>query len=242
MRFHYLIAAHNEESNIDRACQRLVPIGKKFPGSHVYLLDNGSTDDTWSECLKLQSLHPNLITALHDDRAGIGIAFRMGLQSLIRSELSLNRYDWIVLAAADLPFGLSDLQSVLDQCAESDRDDWVYVGSKAHPLSKSQRSPQRRLGTFALYYLRKGILGLKTKDTQGSIFIRGDIAHYLSDFKSDDYFFSIEVIDRAERDGAVMEVPVNLEPEHRSSRVRPFRDDWRMLRQLIAYRQARESK
>ncbi len=140
MRFHYLVAAHNEEKNIDRACQRLLPIGAMFPGSHIYLLDNGSRDNTWGECTRLQTLYPKLITALHDDRAGIGVAFRMGLNSLIQNGGSLDRDDWIVLAAADLPFGFSDLDSVISHLNENQNDVWVYVGSKAHPRSKAWRS------------------------------------------------------------------------------------------------------
>lgn len=237
MRFFYLVAAHNEQSQIMATCERLKPLYKRFPGSRTYLLNNGSTDKTWEECLAIQSAQPQQVTALHDDGSGIGVAFRMGLKDL--SKRPLTRNDWIVLAAADLPFGFSDLEAVVADQLSSDSDVWIYVGSKAHSKSNVVRNWRRTLGTNVFYVLRKLILGLNTKDTQGSILVRGDVVKYL-DFKSDDYFFAIEMIDRAERLGTVKELPITLEPERRASRVRLVRDGWRMFKQLVRYRLTRQ--
>ncbi|NJL25841.1 MAG: glycosyltransferase [Calothrix sp. SM1_5_4] len=118
MRFFYLIAAHNEEGHIARAIERLRSVTERFPGSRVFLLDNGSLDDTWRECLEAQKTHPQWITALRDERKGIGIAFRMGLDALSAAE-RLGPDDWVVLAATDLPFGFSDLDAL---CARDDQE------------------------------------------------------------------------------------------------------------------------
>lgn len=234
MRLHYLVAAHNEEGLIDSACNRILPLRNRFPGIRIYLLENGSTDRTWSQCLKLQDSEPNVIRALRTDRAGLGGAFRMGLDALNLNNITKD--DWIVLAAADLPFGFSDLDSVISALdKDRDNDVWVYVGSKAHPLSQIERKWNRSAATYAFYLLRKLILGLKTKDTQGSLFIRGDVVDQLRQFKSHDFFFAVEIISQAEIKGTVKEVPVILEPESRPSKVRLARDGFRLLKQLLIY-------
>lgn len=235
MRVLFLVAAYNEQQQISRICDRLLPIASRFSRFQIYLLDNGSTDMTWEECLKMQNEHPQIVRALHCAEAGMGNAFRMGLEAI--SSEALDRNDWIVLAAADLPFGLSDLEGVVKrQMGNSPEDIGVYIGSKAHPDSKVVRNFKRTVGSQLFYLLRRLILGLQIKDTQGSIIVRGDTVAELKKFRSNDYFFAVELLERAVRFYKVAEVPVILESEKRPSRVHLFSDGWRMLKQLILYR------
>src|SRR6185312_10810661 len=103
--------------------------------------------------------------------AGIGVAFRRGLEHLAKHNLDLNKNDWIVLAATDLPFGFSDLEALIYHEGQNGDQVSVYVGSKAHPESVVVRDWKRKLATLLFYHARNLTLGLNTKDPQGSIFI-----------------------------------------------------------------------
>jgi glycosyltransferase involved in cell wall biosynthesis len=236
-RFIYLIAAYNEAAILERTTERLAAVVDRFPGSLAYLLDNGSVDDTWQIMQRLERRFPWVI-ACHDDQKGMGVAYRRGLMEVLRCErlLPLLPSDRLVLTAADLPFGFTDIEAVLalpphEQCAP-----WLFVGSKAHPRSKAPRGVKRRIGSWFFRGLRRLVLGLRTADTQGTLLIRGDLVPDFLPIRSNDFFFAVEIVDRAERFGSVRELPVVLEAERRPSSVRLVRDGWKMARQLIEHR------
>ncbi len=234
MRLFYLVAAHNEEHQIRRICEKLISHMGAVSDIQIYLLDNGSTDQTWAECKRQEILHPK-VHSLHCDKAGLGIAFRMGLGEL--AQKSLGRTDWVVLAAADLPFGFSDIDGVVGrQLRLPSEDVLVYVGSKSHRESEVVRNWKRTIGTMLFYLLRRLVIGMRIRDTQGSIILRGDSVEKLRHFQSDNYFFAVELLDMAQTFGEVTEIPVKLDPELRSSRVSLFKDGWQMLWQLFQYR------
>ncbi len=236
-RFFYMIAAYNEEALLFPLCRKLEEITQRFPGSQILLLDNGSTDRTWQMMQDLSLRHPGRIHALHSDEKGMGVAFRMGLEKL-KNE-SLTNQDWVVFAAADLPFAFTDLEGLL-AVSQSERSETVaFVGSKSHPRSIAPRDWRRRLGSAVFSILRRAFLGLKTQDTQGSIFLRGDLAAQFADFKANDFFYAIEIIDRAEQMGRVTEIPIQVSPEKRPSKVRLVRDGMKMFLQLVRYRRYR---
>ncbi len=76
---------------------------------------------------------------------------------------------------------------------------------------------------------------MRIKDTQGSFFVRGDVAAALIDeVASRDFFFTTELCYRAMKcSWEIIEVPVKLRPETRRSTVRPIRDSWRMVKGLV---------
>lgn len=233
VRFHYLVAAHNEAAQLEGLCRRLIEGLAAYPGSKILLLENGSTDDTWSVCERLAAAWPVYVECLRENDAGMGRAFRAGLNAL--ATRGLQREDWIVLAAADLPFGFSDVEGVRAALSVGS-EAMVFVGSKAHPRSRVKRSWKRQSATWVFRVLRQAALGMRTQDPQGSIILRGDVLPQLNTFLSSDYFYSIELIYSAERLGEVTEIPIELSSELRPSRVRVVRDGWRMVSQLVDFR------
>jgi hypothetical protein len=81
------------------------------------------------------------------------------------------------------------------------------------------------------------LLGIKTKDTQGTLFLRGDQVGVVEKLQADDYFITVEIVYHSERSGPVTEMPVELRTEMRSSKVSILKDGYKSLRQVLLFRQ-----
>ena len=231
MRFFYMVAAYNEESQMHKVATEMQSVITRFPGSEVHVIDNASTDRTFEVAKKIQSTQ-GWFFAHSISTKGMGAAFRYGLNYLANKKLTEN--DWVVFAASDLPFGFSDLEQVANQ---SEKKAILYVGSKAHPKSILKRDFKRKLASFIFATTRKFLLGIKTQDTQGSLFLRGDQLALRKFIQSNDYFFAVELIYFAEKYGLVVEVPVHLQPEIRKSKVKLIKDGLLIIRQLLKFKQ-----
>ncbi len=114
----------------------------------------------------------------------------------------------------------------------------LAIGSKAHPKSEIQRALHRLVLSRVFAMIRRGLLGMKTRDSQGTLFINSTVAlNLLSRVASRDFFFSTEFVFHAEKLSiGVVEIPVKLEAEIRKSTVRIFHDSvsmaWQMLKLL----------
>ncbi len=205
-------------------CARLVP----FEGSRVFLVENGSHDDSLSTALSLQN---SRVRVFSESKAGVGYAYVRGIVETVKGKMT----DWIVLTASDLPFGFSDLEAFQNRLTE-DPSLCLAVGSKYYQAKQNLRGPLlRRTMSSGYWLLRRCLLGMRTRDCQGSIFIRTDIARRLvPNIKARNYFFSTELIYSAEKAGIpVIELSVETASPIRPSTVRPFRDSACMLFQLM---------
>ncbi|WP_413287503.1 glycosyltransferase family 2 protein [Bdellovibrio sp. HCB337] len=235
MKFYYLIAAYNEEQILERTVRELEPLTQKFPGSEVFLLVNGSNDKTWDVAQKLSKEFPEWVSSFQNDEKGMGVAYRRGLRELQKRKLDSNH--WVVLTASDLPFGYSDLDSFVQLGSSAWQEHVLFVGSKSHPQSQVQRNWKRRLGSLVFEIARQVILRIKTKDTQGTLFLRGDQVSVVERLRADDYFITVEIVYFSERAGKVAEMPVVLRPETRNSKISILKDGYKSLRQLLHFRQ-----
>lgn len=234
MKFYYLIAAYNEELILERTVRELEHLIKKYPGSEVYILVNGSNDRTWDVAQKLAKENQPWVSSFQNKEKGMGVAYRRGLQELRKKNISAD--SWVVFTASDLPFGFSDLESFIDLGPESWKEHLLYVGSKRHPKSQVQRNWKRRFGSMIFEVMRYVLLRIKTKDTQGTLFLRGDQLAIIDRLHSDDYFVTAELVYFSEKSGKVMEMPVVLRPEIRSSKVSILKDGYKSLMQILKLR------
>jgi hypothetical protein len=164
----------------------------------------------------------------------MGYALQRGvLEELPRAEDDR----WLVLTAADLPFGFTDLDGLV-KLVESGQSPDVVVGSKAHRDSKIQTSPTRTAATLTYRVLRRILAGMRTGDSQGTFMFRAKTARELAPkIASRDFFWSTEFTYYAERAGLkIIEVPVELEEQQRASTVKPFKHGSKMLKQLVELR------
>ncbi|AKU96297.1 putative glycosyl transferase [Labilithrix luteola] len=241
----YVLPVHNEEKLLADNVARLVAhlsgdVSARFGGLHVYLVENGSRDASWAIAEELGNRSaaemgsqegPVEVRAFREPSAGIGWAYQRGLREAIAAFGPSKDY-WAVLTAADLPFGFSDLESAFPWFADGSTR--IMMGSKAHPRSFIDRGRKRQLMSLVYRAARRLAIGMRVADSQGSVFLRLDLAEkLLPRIESRGFFYSTELCYFAERHGEkIRELPVVLQQSVRPSTVRPLKDGTEMARQL----------
>jgi hypothetical protein len=164
---------------------------------------------------------------LHTDVKGIGAGYRIGIAEA--------RGAFVILSASDLPFGFSDVEAFV--AAGRPR---LAIGSKAHPDTKLPGySPLRITATYAFWLVRRLLLGPSTpKDSQGTIIAHAELAKSLvQDVRSDDYFFSLELLTLSIHKGEKpIELPVRFEETGGKSSVRLVHDTIELVKKTWALR------
>ena len=234
----WVLPVHNDEAMIEANVERLAVHTTTFGGSDIFLVENGSRDASWDRCAALAGvIHGVRVHAYREPNAGIGFAYARGLAE-IEALHGAATDRWVVLTGSDLPWGFSDLDSALPLMRSGRAP--VIIGSKAHRDSEAFGGWKRYAMSAAFRVARRLIVGMKTGDSQGSFFIRLDVAVPLAHkIRSRDFFYTTELVHYAEPlpDG-VVEVPAKIEPSQLVgvSTVRPWKHGTAMLKQLVALR------
>ena len=228
MRLSYVLPVHNEQEIIRSSIERLVERLAELPGSEVIAVENGSTDSTPEILTELStefSSGPVRLVATTSPK-GFGNAWRKGLE--------VAGGDVILLSAADLPFGFSDLDGYL----RLEDPPSLVIGSKAHPASVIVSGLLRRTLSWSFNTVKRLLLGLRVGDTQGAFFLRADLAKaLLGDLRSTNYFVSTEIAALVvERGVTPLEIPVRYVDPRPDSKVRPIADSYQMLKNLFELR------
>lgn len=224
----YLVPIYNEEAVLAGTAAAIVARLEAHPGSEVVLVENGSTDRSPQLVEQLAGTlsSPNVRVVASHSAKGYGNAMRHGID--------LASGDLLVITAADLPFGFSDLDEALAQQPRPA----LMIGSKAHPRSLVAVSAKRKAMSSAFRLLRRLALGLDVGDSQGTILIDRALAVRIRPrLASADFFFSTELIALATRLGvAPVELPVDYRDPRPGSTVRPLHDGLRMARAVFELR------
>lgn len=241
MRVHlaYVVPVHDEqqllEQNLGRIAERLAD----HPSARVIVVENGSTDASWEIACRFAEVERRVeVLAFREPVAGLGHAYDRALRELEALPVPAGYEAWVLLGAADLPFGFTDLDAALEAIGEPDCPP-LLLGSKAHPESRLHVSSKRRAASVAYRWLRRALLGMRVGDCQGSTIVRADLASFLRPFvRSRDYFYTTELVFFAERvlGLEVRELPVSLAPDERKSTVSLVRDGMRMGLSLVELR------
>jgi dolichyl-phosphate beta-glucosyltransferase len=228
MRIIYLVAAHNEVHSLRHLVDHLASLSRRMPTMQAYVIDNGSDDGTGELLMNLDKQHLWL-HGISIPEKGMGLAFRHGMRVLRKLDLSSD--DWILFTAADLPFGFSDIEA-FTKFETLHPESSLFIGSKAHRQSKIDRSWKRSLASWAYGAIRGLLLNMKTADPQGTLFLRANYLNLVDRIISPDYFFTTELVYFMEKQTRVVEMPVNLSPERRASKVHLVRDGIKALKQI----------
>jgi dolichyl-phosphate beta-glucosyltransferase len=228
VRISYLVPIYNEESGLPASARAIAQRLANHPGSELIMVENGSTDRS-----------PDLVEELAREltRPGVGVIAAhsaKGYGNAMRHGIDLASGDLLVITAADLPFGFSDLDEAL---ALRPRPA-LMIGSKAHPASKVATSLKRRAMSEAFRLLRRAVIDLKVGDSQGTILVDRTLAQRIRPhLVAGDFFFSTELVALASRMGvAPVEIPVDYSRPRECSTVRPLEDGLRMGRALVELR------
>lgn len=226
-RLSYVLPVHNQERVLRATVERLVKSLGAFPGSEVLLIENGSTDSSPELGCALAAEHVGGAVSVVAARSarGMGHAYRRGID--------LAGGDTLVLTAADLPFGFTDLDAYLHQQPRPR----LAIGSKAHRGSQTRIPLSRRVMSETFRLLRRAVLGLRVRDSQGTILIDAALARALaSRLQCGDYLISTEIVSWAVRLGVTpVELPVTYAAAGGST-VSPWRDSLHMAAGLFALR------
>ena len=225
--FSFIVPAYNEAAVLEETVTRIADRLQGEPGSEVLIVENGSTDRTWSVAQELarRDWGEVRVRALQSEQ-GLAQAYRAG------ASVATGRH--VVFTAADLPFGFTDVDAFL---AVEPRPAFA-IGSKGHPRSHIERSIQRRLMSLGFRVLRWAVIGPSPKDPQGSLVVDLSLCRDLvPGTTGGGFIFGTELSALARLHGVTpVEVPVVLADERRSSTVRPLHDSWKMVRALLSLR------
>lgn len=226
--FSYILPVHNEESTLDATVARILERAERSPIARIIGVENGSRDASWAKLQEVAARQPK-VTALQEPQAGLGYALHRGTQAACAIDSTADHY--LVYTACDLPFGFTDL----DQFERLAPDfPAVAIGSKAHPDSDIHYDKKRLLMSKVYRLARRGLLGMKTRDSQGTFLIRADVASWLwPQVVARDFFYTTEVCYLLEQSGRFpVELPITFEGEQRASSVNAVRHSTAMLKQL----------
>jgi glycosyltransferase involved in cell wall biosynthesis len=228
----FIVPVHNEAATLAATVARLDAARSRYDIGQVIAVENGSRDASWTLLQELAAANPWL-RGFTEPSAGIGYAYDRGIREALRV-VGPAAGVHLVLTACDLPFGFTDLDSALSLPTLPA----VVIGSKAHLVGAAAPGFQRRAASSAYRLARRWLVGMRTRDSQGSFLLRADVASGLvDDIEARNFFYTTELCALLERRGVMpIEVAVTLEEERRSSTVRPLKHGTAMLRQLLRLR------
>ncbi|MBP2321660.1 glycosyltransferase involved in cell wall biosynthesis [Kibdelosporangium banguiense] len=210
----YIVPAHNSGQMIEGTLKELRDhlAGKK---AEIVVVENGSSDNTLELLRQVETNwdHGDVRLRVLQSAKGLGNALKHGI--------SMSRGARIFIGADDLPFGFGDL----DKAEKIDHAEHpVVIGSKGHPESQAGRGLVRAILTFGFLSVRWVILGMRTRDPQGTFALDGKWARGVAPrLNEPGFLMTTELVYLAEKSGIrTVEVPVVLSEAHmaHSSRIR----------------------
>ncbi len=210
-----LLPVYNEQERLASGVERSVAyldglIPKDY---HVVIVDNHSQDATPAIARDLAGRYEG-VESIHVDRKGVGVAFRAGVAA---SSSPLIGY-----MDVDLSTDLRHLDEVLEIFSAHPEVDLVN-GSRWNPDSVVVgRTPLRNLTSHGLTFVLRHALGMRATDAIcGFKFFRRpalDMLMRQANPEEDGWFYIIELLLRAERDGlGIAELPVHWEDDQRTT-------------------------
>jgi len=220
-----IIPAHNEEKRLPPTLEQVFAfLDRQNYESEVWVIENGSTDQTYEVAQRFAGQHKNLHVA-HTDGRGKGLAVQRGmLEAHGRHRL---------MCDADLSMPVEEIAKFLSpNAADSD----IAIASREAPGAARYDEPIiRHIGGRMINLLIRLLILPGLQDTQcGFKCFRGEVANDL--FKRQtlmDWSFDIELLFIARRHGyRVTEIPIDwyYRPE---SKVSAIRDAVRMIQDIF---------
>lgn len=220
----------NEERALDGSLRKLVSFLStecSYDWS-ITVVDNGSTDATWSIANAFAAMNPRT-RVIRLDRRGRGGA--------LKAAWSTSSADIVAYMDVDLSTSLEFLPPLLDPLFSGHAD--VAIGSRLAHGADTRRGPQREVISRIYNMIARGFLRYGIHDAQcGFKAVRASVARELiPNIEDDGWFFDTELLVLAHRGGyRINEVPVRW-LEDNDSRVRivstaveDLRGIWRLFR------------
>lgn len=234
----YIVPVHNDETSIHHCFDLLNDRLKSLPKAFAVFVENGSRDNSYAVAQALAKESQISAHVFTEKNAGIGYAYDRGMREALKLWDGTTDL-WLILTASDLPFGFSDLNGFLSwyksHLPHHRLPTSMAMGSKGNPNSVIRNPVSRKVMTGIYRAARRLMLGMKTKDSQGSVFLRASLAKELLPLVvSRNFFYSTELVYFGEKAGNnVEELAVKVAAEIRPSTVRPIKDGTKMFLQIL---------
>jgi glycosyltransferase involved in cell wall biosynthesis len=164
----FVVPIFNEKENIEPLVLAINAAMEATPYSYeIILVNDGSSDDTWSEIIRVSGDQKNLI--------GLDLATNVGQSSALSAGIDQANGELIVLMDGDMQNDPADVPMMLDTLKEKDCD--VVSGERVNRKDSaiSRRFPSR----IANFFIRM-ITGVKLRDYGCALRVfRSDIARNL---------------------------------------------------------------
>lgn len=176
------------------------------------ILDNGSDDETPEIGRELAEKYPEVSYVRVGER-GVGVAFRKGIE--------LNQSEIVGYMDIDLSTDIKYLGKTIALFQE--REELQYVNGSRFSRESDTRGRKwyRKITSMGLVFLLKSIFHMKATDAVcGFTFLRKEAAKQLVKESSNDngWFYTIEFLLRAERDGMVIyDMPVEWQEDYNTT-------------------------
>jgi putative flippase GtrA len=231
-----VVPVYNGERVLATSIERLHEfLRTQLPFSwRITIVDNASTDATWTRAQVLAGVLPNVV-ARRVERRGRGLALRTAWSAS----------DAAVLAYTDVDLS-TGLDALLPLCAPlvSGHSD-LAIGSRLANGASVARGPRREAISRAYNLVLRTVFAARFRDAQcGFKAVRADVAaRLLPEIEDDAWFFDTELLLLAEHNGLrIHEVPVTWtdDPDARvavaSTAVADLRGCWRVAGRFLAGR------
>ncbi|HSA84356.1 MAG TPA: glycosyltransferase family 2 protein [Patescibacteria group bacterium] len=177
----------NEEDNIEKVVKDAIPVAEKVAAKwEIIMVDDGSSDKTFSIAQKLAAKDKRLRVISHQPNRGYGAALSSGF--------SHAQYDYIVFNDGDGQFDFAEVERFIEVIDESD----IVIGFRKkrrdHQLFKRLLLMNLlKLGDFILFHF-----SFKDIDCGFKMFKRSAVAKIMP-FRSEGAMITTEILAKAKR-------------------------------------------
>lgn len=210
-----VVPVHNEGKNLEELFMRFWNnLGRlKKNIAEIHLMENGSNDDTFQICKKLERVTSNGVIAHKIQIPSYGKAVKQGIMASSGDVVCILECD-----VMDIAFISSSLAILEQNKAE------FVVASKRHPDSVDLRPFKRRMLTFLFNLGLKLYFNFPISDTHGLKAIRTNVAKSLCELSiTGGEIFQTEILLLAYKMGyRILEMPIRIE-EQRDTKVSLYR-------------------
>jgi dolichol-phosphate mannosyltransferase len=235
MKLSIIIPVFNEEKTISKILTKVIAL--KFQGvkKEIIVVDDGSTDKTWSKIKEQRSKNKELKLLQHKENLGKGAAVRTGIKNATG--------DYIIIQDADLEYDPGQIKYLLEPVLQKKAK--VVYGTRLDRLphlSGEENNPR-----FVLHFFGNRFLSLVTSILYGAWITDMETCYKLFPakfakkikLKSRSFDFEPEITAKILKAGyKIKELPIVAKPRSydEGKKLRTFHDGSIALYTLIKYR------
>ncbi len=215
-----VIPAYNEGEHISEHLEHFLDVFSSFAWDfELIVVDDGSTDDTYSQACGVQD--DRIMVLTYPENMGKGHALQEGVKHATG--------EYVTFMDADLDLDPRQLDVFMNNLVANGHD--IVIGSKRHPLSKVEYPLKRRFLSASYQLFTRFLFGLNLKDTQAGLklFKKEALMDILPRAVIKRYAFDLELLVIANKEGyKIEEAPIVLDYRFNGSGV-----GWRAIRDIF---------